>query len=56
MPNRTIEGHVNLHYLEVLPLAPNSPLIKYIVDGMMLSTTDLGVVYEIPNISELIAR
>lgn len=49
-PVGQLKEYVNSNRIGLPPLAPNSPLMKYIIDGMILSTKNIGVVYEIPDV------
>jgi hypothetical protein len=51
-----LKDYINSNRIGFPPLAPDSPLMKYIIDGMALSTKNVGVVYEIANNFQLVAR
>jgi hypothetical protein len=55
-PMGQMQDYVNMNRIGIQPLAPSSPRMKYIIDGMRLSSRNVGLVYEIPNVYSSTSR
>jgi hypothetical protein len=51
-----LRDYVDSHRIGIPPLAPSSPLMNYIRNGMTLSTKNVGVIYEVPTLSKSVFR
>lgn len=55
-PRGQLRDYVDSNRIGIPPLAPSSPLMNYIRNGMTLSTKNVGVIYEVPTLSKSVFR